>query len=362
MRDQTTIASDHQPWPQPERPSLPTIPWRPSPAGSTSRCGGRSSTARKTMPPKWTSRSGWITSSASTPTRCASPPAAWWRSIRRRSNITAPAAGSPSVPTISGRLWRAAGSWAWPWSPEPTLTPPTRTSTATIPTGSPWMPKGRKRRHWEMPDMWVTCALGPYNFEFMTEVTKEIVSTFPEVGGIFSNRWEGSGMCYCEHCVRNFRDYCGMDLPRTNNQHDPARRNYIVWREKRLFELWRLWDGEIRKINPAARYIANSGGANGGLDMRDGRRACAHAVRRPAGPQRRDGAVGQRQERQRVPLHAGAQSRSAASSIWAWWRRTAGPIRCRTATRRASGCSTASPTDCGRGSTKSARACTTTAG
>ena len=130
------------------------------------------------------------------------------------------------------------------------------------------MPTGRKRRHWEMPDMWVTCALGPYNFEFMTEVTKEIVATFPEVGGIFSNRWEGSGMCYCEHCARNFRDYCGMDLPRTNNQRDPARRNYIVWREARLFELWRLWDGEIRKINPAARYIANSGGANGGLDMR----------------------------------------------------------------------------------------------
>src|SRR5260370_27278158 len=59
-----------------------------------------------------------------------------------------------------------------------------------------------------MPDMWVTCGLGPYNFEFMTEVTKEIVATYPEVGGIFSNRWEGSGMCYCEHCVRNFRDYC----------------------------------------------------------------------------------------------------------------------------------------------------------
>jgi hypothetical protein len=128
--------------------------------------------------------------------------------------------------------------------------------------------EGRKRRHWESPEMWVTCALGPYNFEFMTEVTKEIVSTFPQVGGIFSNRWEGSGMCYCEHCRRMFREYCAMDLPRTNNQHDPARRNYIVWREQRLFELWRLWDGEIRKINPAARYIANSGGATSGLDMR----------------------------------------------------------------------------------------------
>ena len=97
--------------------------------------------------------------------------------------------------------------------------------------------EGRKRRHWEMPDMWVTCALGPYNFEFMTEVTKEIVATFPEVGGVFSNRWEGSGICYCEHCVRSFRDYCGMDLPRTNDQRDPARRNYIGWREKRLFDL-----------------------------------------------------------------------------------------------------------------------------
>jgi hypothetical protein len=44
-----------------------------------------------------------------------------------------------------------------------------------------------------MPDMWVTCALGPYHSEFMTEVTKEIVATFPEMGGVFSNRWEGSG-------------------------------------------------------------------------------------------------------------------------------------------------------------------------
>src|SRR5437867_4409629 len=30
--------------------------------------------------------------------------------------------------------------------------------------------RGRKRRHWSNPDLWVTCALGPYNFEFMTAV------------------------------------------------------------------------------------------------------------------------------------------------------------------------------------------------
>src|SRR5438045_3598787 len=35
--------------------------------------------------------------------------------------------------------------------------------------------QGNKRKHWAAPDeYWVTCALGPYNFEFMTAVTREI--------------------------------------------------------------------------------------------------------------------------------------------------------------------------------------------
>jgi hypothetical protein len=118
---------------------------------------------------------------------------------------------------------------------------------------------GKPRRHWAMPELWVTCALGPYNFEFMTEVTKEIVSRY-RVDGVFSNRWAGSGMCYCEHCRANFRAASGLDLPRTTDARDPAQRAYIEWRERRLFELWALWDSEIRKINPDARYIPNSGG------------------------------------------------------------------------------------------------------
>jgi len=128
--------------------------------------------------------------------------------------------------------------------------------------------EGRKRRHWASPELWVTCALGPYNFEFMTEVTKEIVSRY-QVDGIFSNRWAGSGMCYCEHCQRNFRNAYGLELPRTNDPQDPRRRNYILWQQQRLFELWRLWDAEIRKLNPNARFIANAGGgALSALDMK----------------------------------------------------------------------------------------------
>ena len=126
---------------------------------------------------------------------------------------------------------------------------------------------GHPRRHWANPDLWVTCALGPMNFEFMTEVTAEIVQMYG-VDGVFSNRWSGSGQCFCIHCQKNFLAYSGSALPRTKNPQDPVYRAYLQWHEERLFELWTLWDSEIRKINPNARFIPNSGGgALSELDM-----------------------------------------------------------------------------------------------
>jgi len=128
--------------------------------------------------------------------------------------------------------------------------------------------EGKPRPHWATPGRWVTCALGPYNFEFMTEVIREIMTLY-RVDGIFANRWSGSGMCYCEHCRKSFRDFCGLELPRTTDPQDPARRQYIIWRQRRLFELWRLWDGEIRRVNPNACFIPNTGGgALSELDMK----------------------------------------------------------------------------------------------
>jgi hypothetical protein len=125
-----------------------------------------------------------------------------------------------------------------------------------------------QRRHWASPEMWVTCGLGPYNFEFMTEVKKEIASLY-KVDGIFINRWDGSGMCYCEHCRNQFREAAGRDLPRTINTQDAAYRAYLVWRQQRLFELWQLWDREVRKINPDGCVIPNTGGgATSSLDMK----------------------------------------------------------------------------------------------
>jgi len=127
--------------------------------------------------------------------------------------------------------------------------------------------EGKPRRHWASPEMWVTCALGPYNFQFMTAVKREIMSRY-RVDGIFINRWDGSGLCYCDHCRRNFKDATGHELPRHENAKEPAGRAYVLWRQQRLFDLWQLWDREVRKINPDSCVIPNTGGgATSSLDM-----------------------------------------------------------------------------------------------
>lgn len=128
--------------------------------------------------------------------------------------------------------------------------------------------EGRPRRHWASPEMWVTCGLGPYNFEFMTAVKREIMTRY-RVDGIFINRWDGAGLCHCQHCRANFLAATGLDLPRSENPKDPAHRAYVLWRQDRLFALWKLWDTTLRSVNPDSCLIPNTGGgASSSLDMR----------------------------------------------------------------------------------------------
>ncbi len=115
---------------------------------------------------------------------------------------------------------------------------------------------GTKRRHWANPELWVTCAYGPYNFEFMTQVNNEIMERF-QPDAIFSNRWAGHGVCYCVHCVENFRKFSGGELPKNIDRFDATYKKWLDWRIVRLKALWDLWDSEIRKQNPTSRFIPN---------------------------------------------------------------------------------------------------------
>lgn len=118
-------------------------------------------------------------------------------------------------------------------------------------------PDGVPRRHWANPSLWITCALGPYNFEFMDAVHREIVSRYG-VDGIFANRWAPQGGdCYCVHCRENFRRATGLDLPASSERTAPGRREYLEWRKARLTELWRHWDATVRAANADARFVPN---------------------------------------------------------------------------------------------------------
>ncbi len=117
-------------------------------------------------------------------------------------------------------------------------------------------PNGQPRRHWANRELWISCALGPYNFEFMDQVHREIVSTY-KVDGIFANRWAPQGGdCFCVHCRQNFKAATGRELPRSADGLE-RRREFLEWRKARLTELWKRWDATIQSANPDARFIPN---------------------------------------------------------------------------------------------------------
>lgn len=119
---------------------------------------------------------------------------------------------------------------------------------------------GHPRKHRSFPDSrTVTCAMGAYNFDFMTQVHRELFTMY-DIDGLFCNRWQAwaRGMCYCATCQTLFRQFSGVELPRKHSETQALAR-YADWEMVHLTELWHLWDGEIRKANSRARYFSNVG-------------------------------------------------------------------------------------------------------
>ena len=108
---------------------------------------------------------------------------------------------------------------------------------------------GNPRRHWANPELWVTCVMGPYYDDFITEVVKEITAMYM-VDGFHVNRWTGSGICYCEHCRKEFFDYCGLKLPTDDNKQDDAWDFYNKWLGIKQLHIWDNLNETVQKINP----------------------------------------------------------------------------------------------------------------
>ena len=129
---------------------------------------------------------------------------------------------------------------------------------------------GQKARHMVIRDRWLSCALGPCNFEFMPQVLTEIVTRYG-VDAIFANRWAGHITCYCESCLTQFKRASGLDAPRSSQE--PGWAELQRWRANRLFEVWDVWDAAVSKVNPEACCLMNMGSVHSTDMPRIGARA-----------------------------------------------------------------------------------------
>jgi len=119
---------------------------------------------------------------------------------------------------------------------------------------------GTPQRYFASTDLYMNCALGGYNFEFITSVMREIMQTYP-VDAIFTNRWATQSRCYCNSCRTLFRAASGEEIPQNESADSPQRRAYSDWSAARLLELAKLWNTEIRAINPNAFLVPNGVGS-----------------------------------------------------------------------------------------------------
>ena len=136
---------------------------------------------------------------------------------------------------------------------------------------------GQKAHHMVIADRWLSCALGPCNFEFMPQVLREIVGRY-DVDAIFANRWAGHITCYCDSCKANFKQATGFDAPRNARERGWA--EFQKWRAARLFEVWDTWDAAVRKEKADCCCLMNMGGANRGEMTQIGQRAAMVAADR----------------------------------------------------------------------------------
>jgi type 1 glutamine amidotransferase len=119
---------------------------------------------------------------------------------------------------------------------------------------------GTPQRYFGSTELYMNCALGGYNFEFITSVMREIVQRY-RVDGIFTNRWATQSRCFCDSCRTLFRAASGQDIPESESGDRSLQRAYAEWSAARLLELAQLWNTEIRAINPDAFHVPNGIGS-----------------------------------------------------------------------------------------------------
>ena len=257
---------------------------RPVRDGSIGRCAGRSSRWSRTIPASSIRPSGWTTSGARTADAAC---------LSAGGFVAYYPTQDPSAPPqrVAGRhAIRSATLVAGCRKLGMVVVARTDPHAVheDVHDGASGLDRGRRRRqprrHWATPELWVTCALGPYNFEFMTEVDARDRHALPRRRHLHAIAGRASRHVLLRALpARISRRRPGCDLPRTNDPHDPARaRLHRLAAGRGSSSCGSCGTPRSATINPDARFIPNGRRARS-LDMKRVGELARDPVRRPPG-------------------------------------------------------------------------------
>lgn len=102
------------------------------------------------------------------------------------------------------------------------------------------------------------CVLGPYG-DFLIEVLAEIVQKYQVDAFSFDGLHYG-GVCYCQHCRKDFREQMAGEIPDVNVE-DPAFRRYQHWADRRMEDLVRRMQTRLKTLKSDVALITWSSNA-----------------------------------------------------------------------------------------------------
>lgn len=97
------------------------------------------------------------------------------------------------------------------------------------------------------------CPLGPYG-DFFVDVLCEILQKHPDVDAFSFDGLHHGGVCYCEHCRKNYKAETGNAIPKTD-LNDPAFRRYQDWADRRLEALVLKAQTQLKAIKPDVALV-----------------------------------------------------------------------------------------------------------
>ena len=105
----------------------------------------------------------------------------------------------------------------------------------------------------KFPHGGMLCLLGPYG-DFLIEILAEIVTKFPEVDAFSFDGLHYGGVCYCEHCRKNYRTETQLEIPNAD-LNDPAFRRYQHWADRRMENLIQRMQTRLKGLKPDLSLI-----------------------------------------------------------------------------------------------------------